>query len=30
MPKILYQQVIKEDPRELEKLEKRQRYTHLF
>src|ERR687885_634082 len=30
MPKILYQQVIEEDPRELEKLEKRHRYTHLF
>ena len=30
MPKILYMQVIKEDPRELEKLEKHHRYTHLF
>jgi len=30
MPKILYPQVIKEDPRELKKLEKRHRYTHLF
>jgi hypothetical protein len=30
MPKILYQQVIEEDPRGLEKLEKRHRYTHLF
>jgi hypothetical protein len=30
MPKILYQQVIEEDPRKLEKLEKRHRYTHLF
>jgi transposase len=30
MPKILYPQVIKEDPRELEKLEKHHRYTHLF
>ena len=30
MPKILYPQVIKEDPRELEKIEKHHRYTHLF
>jgi len=30
MPKILYPQVIKEDPHELEKLEKHHRYTHLF
>lgn len=30
MPKIHYPQVIKEDPQELEKLEKRHRYTHLF
>jgi hypothetical protein len=30
MPKILYQQVIEGDPRKLEKLEKRHRYTHLF
>jgi transposase len=30
MPKILYPQVIKEDPKELEKLEKQHRYTHLF
>jgi transposase len=30
MPKILYTQVIKEGPQELEKLEKRHRYTHLF
>src|SRR5215207_2700077 len=30
MPKILYTQVIKEDPRELEKIEKHHRYTHLF
>ncbi len=30
MPKILYPQVIQEEPRELEKLEKRHRYTHLF
>ena len=30
MPKILYAQVIKEDPHELEKLEKHHRYTHLF
>ncbi len=30
MPKILYPQVIKEDPRRLEKLEKHHRYTHLF
>ena len=29
MPKILYAQVIKEDPHELEKLEKYHRYTHL-
>ena len=30
MPKILYSQVIEEDPRELQELEKRHRYTHLF
>ena len=30
MPKILYPQVIQEDPKELEKLEKHHRYTHLF
>ncbi len=30
MPKIHYPQVIEEDPRELEKLEKQHRYTHLF
>jgi transposase len=30
MPKILYTQVIKEDPRQLEKIEKHHRYTHLF
>jgi transposase len=30
MPKILYTQVIQEEPRELEKLEKHHRYTHLF
>jgi transposase len=30
MPKILYPQVIQEDPHELEKLEKQHRYTHLF
>ena len=30
MPKILYSQVIKEDPKELKELEKRHRYTHLF
>ncbi|MDQ5830022.1 MAG: winged helix-turn-helix domain-containing protein [Actinomycetota bacterium] len=30
MPKILYPQVIEEDPIELEKLEKQHRYTHLF
>ena len=30
MPKILYKQVIKEDPSQLEKLEKHHRYTHLF
>ena len=30
MPKILYPQVITEDPQQLEKLEKRHRYTHLF
>jgi hypothetical protein len=30
MPKILYAQVIQEDPRELEKVEKHHRYTHLF
>src|ERR687892_2931894 len=30
MPKILYPQVIEEDPHELEKLEKHHRYSHLF
>jgi len=30
MPKILYPQVITEDPKLLETLEKRHRYTHLF
>jgi transposase len=30
MPKILYTQVIQEEPHELEKLEKHHRYTHLF
>ena len=30
MPKILYSQVIHEDPKELKELEKRHRYTHLF
>jgi transposase len=30
MPKILYPQVIKEDPQELKKLEKYHRYSHLF
>jgi transposase len=30
MPNIDYPQVIKEDPQELEKLEKRHRYSHLF
>jgi transposase len=30
MPKILYPQVIKEDPHELKKLEKYHRYSHLF
>jgi hypothetical protein len=30
MPKILYLQVIEEDPEELKKLEKHHRYTHLF
>jgi hypothetical protein len=30
MPKILYSQVITEDPHELKKLEKQHRYTHLF
>ena len=30
MPKILYPQIIHEDPHELERLEKRHRYTHLF
>lgn len=30
MPKILYPQVVTEDQNELEKLEKRHRYTHLF
>jgi transposase len=30
MPKIDYPRVIEEDPQELEELEKRHRYTHLF
>ena len=30
MPKILYPQVVTEDQNEVEKLEKRHRYTHLF
>src|ERR671910_455005 len=30
MPKILYPQVIKEDPQELKELEKHHRYSHLF
>ena len=30
MPKILYSQVIEEDPQELKELEKRHRYTHPF
>src|SRR5215213_6896591 len=30
MPKILYTQVIQEEPHELEKLEKHHRYPHLF
>jgi hypothetical protein len=30
MPKTNYPQMIKEDLQELEKLEKRHRYTHLF
>ncbi|CAN5639275.1 hypothetical protein BH24ACT18_BH24ACT18_18460 [soil metagenome] len=30
MPKILYSQVIKEDPQDLKDLEKRHRYSHLF
>ena len=30
MPKILYSQVIKEDPQDLMDLEKRHRYSHLF
>ena len=30
MPKILYPQVIEEDPEELKELEKRHRYSHLF
>jgi hypothetical protein len=30
MPKIDYPQLIEEDPKELEKLEKRHRYSHLF
>jgi transposase len=30
MPKILYSQVITEDPQELKALEKRHRYSHLF
>ncbi|MBV9453248.1 MAG: hypothetical protein JOZ19_03880 [Rubrobacter sp.] len=30
MPKILYPQIVKEDPQELEKLEKYHRYSHLF
>jgi hypothetical protein len=30
MPKIDYPRVIEDDPRELDKLEKRHRYSHLF
>ena len=30
MPKILYPQVIEEDPQQLKELEKRHRYSHLF
>ena len=30
MPKILYSQVIHEDPKQLKELEKYHRYTHLF
>jgi transposase len=30
MPKILYPQIVKEDPQELKKLEKYHRYSHLF
>ena len=30
MPKILYSQVIEEDPQQLEELEKYHRYSHLF
>jgi len=30
MPKMLFPQVIQEEPHELEKLEKHHRYTHLF
>ena|SRR5215204_799711 len=30
MPKILYSQVIEEDPEELKELEKYHRYSHLF
>ena len=30
MPKILYAQVIEEDPQELKELEKHHRYSHLF
>src|SRR3712207_3341979 len=30
MPKILFTQVIEEDPQELKELEKHHRYTHLF
>jgi transposase len=30
MPKILYPQVIEEDPQKLKELEKRHRYSHLF
>ncbi len=30
MPKILYSQVINEDPQQLKELERRHRYTHLF
>jgi hypothetical protein len=30
MPKILYPQVVTEDQKELEKLEKHHRYSHLF
>jgi hypothetical protein len=30
MPKILYSQVIEEDPQRLKELEKYHRYSHLF